>query len=64
MRARGGRLGPGHYGQAGCNVMAILRDRLASGQAAAKARRTRETVSMTRAPSLRNLEGSRCHAPK
>ena len=44
-----GRLGPISYGPAGCSETAMVRKRSACGQAAAKARRTRETVSMTRA---------------
>lgn len=52
-RGSSGRLGPIGYGPAGCSETAMERKRSACGQAAAKARRTREAVSMTRAPSLR-----------
>src|SRR5215813_10454110 len=44
--------GPGFYGPAGLMVVARCLMRAASGQAAAKARRMRDTVSITRAPSL------------
>lgn len=40
-----GRLGSVGYGPAGCSAMAMLRKSSACGQAAAKARRTREAVS-------------------
>ena len=45
-------------GPAGCSLAAMERNRLASGQAAANANRMRETVSVTRAPSLRSLSRS------
>src|SRR5215813_3234786 len=44
--------GPGFYGPAGLMVVARCLMRAASGQAAAKARRMRDAVSITRAPSL------------
>jgi hypothetical protein len=40
------------HGPAGCRVWAMLRNRPASGQAAAKAMRTREVVSVMRAAIL------------
>jgi hypothetical protein len=49
---RQGTDGPCRHGAAGTIVVASCRINPASEQAAAKARRTRETVSMTRAPSL------------
>ena len=45
-RRRG--LGPGGHGPAGMSAAGIERKRSASGQAAAKAKRTRLAVSMTR----------------
>src|ERR1700682_2923429 len=45
--------GPAVYGPVGIRAAAMWRKSAASGQAAAKARRTRAAVSMTRAPSLR-----------
>src|SRR4029077_2701663 len=45
--------GPAVYGPVGIRAAAMWRKRGASGQAAAKARRTRAAVSMTRAPSFR-----------
>jgi hypothetical protein len=45
-------LGPVGYGPAGCSAMAMVRKRSACGQVVAKAGRTRDAVSMTRAPSL------------
>ena len=45
-----GGSGPLVYGPAGISAAAIWRIRVASGQAAAKANRTRDTVSVTRAP--------------
>ena len=47
-----GALAPHGYGPAGCRLLAILRNRSASGQAAAKAMRTREAVSVMRAAIL------------
>src|SRR6266481_8296931 len=44
--------GPAVYGPAGIRAAAMWRKSAASGHAAAKARRTREAVSMTRVPSL------------
>ena len=40
------------HGPAGCRLRAMLRNRSASGQAAAKAMRTREAVSVMRAAIL------------
>src|SRR5262245_51115213 len=51
MVRRGGD-GPGFQGPAGLMVVARYLMRVASGQAAAKARRMRDAVSITRAPSL------------
>src|SRR5262249_41796151 len=51
MVRRGGD-GPGFHGPAGLMVVARCLMRAASGQAAAKARRMRDAVSITRAPSL------------
>src|SRR5215469_1999928 len=51
MVRRGGD-GPGFHGPAGLMVVARYLVRAASGQAAAKARRMRDAVSITRAPSL------------
>jgi hypothetical protein len=55
---------PGGHGPAGCRLRAMLRNRSASGQAAAKAMRTREEVSVTRAAILssrtRNVANSAC----
>src|SRR5262249_46019604 len=48
----GGGDGPGFHGPAGLMVVARCLMRAASGQAAAKARRMRDAVSITRAPSL------------
>ena len=48
-----GDSGPVAYGAAGIGPAAMWRMRRASGQAAAKASRTREAVSMTRVPSFR-----------
>ena len=45
--------GPAVYGPAGIRAAAMWRKSAASGQAAAKARRTREAVSMTRVPSFK-----------
>ena len=42
------------YGSVGINAAAMWRINAASGQAAAKARRTREAISTTRAPSFKN----------
>ena len=64
-----GEHGPAVYGSAGIRAAAMWRKSAASGQAAAKARRTREAVSMTRVPSFKRrkrivwrdiLRGSRC----
>jgi len=48
----GGGDGPAGYGLEGIRAAAMWRKSAASGQAAAKARRTREAVSMTRVPSF------------
>ena len=40
------------YGSVGISAAAMWRIKVASGQAAAKARRTRDAISMTRAPSF------------
>ena len=48
-----GDSGPVAYGAAGISPAAMWRIRGASGQAAAKASRTREAVSMTRVPSFK-----------
>src|SRR5580692_7077316 len=45
--------GPAVYGRVGIRAAAMWRKSAASGQAAAKARRTREAVSMTRVPSFK-----------
>ena len=42
------------YGSVGINAAAMWRINAASGQAAAKARRTREAISTTRAPSFKS----------
>src|SRR6266481_8631783 len=44
--------GPAVYGPAGIRAAAMWWKSLAAGHAAAKARRTREAVSMTRVPSF------------
>jgi hypothetical protein len=44
---------PVDYGPAGISAAAMWRTKVASGQAAAKARRTRDAISMTRAPSFK-----------
>src|ERR1043165_9313967 len=41
------------YGPVGISAAAMWRIKVASGQAAAKARRTRDAISITRAPSLK-----------
>jgi hypothetical protein len=51
MVRRGGD-GPGFHGPAGLMAVARCLMRAASGQAAVKARRMRDAVSITRAPSL------------
>src|SRR5262249_496885 len=48
----GGDDGPGFHDPAGLMVVTRCLMRAASGQAAAKARRIRDAVSITRAPSL------------
>src|SRR5260370_27878346 len=45
---------PVGYGPAGINAAAMWRIKVASGQAAAKASRTRDAISMTRAPSFKS----------
>ena len=47
-----GATGPTIYGPEGIRTAAMWRKSAASGQAAAKARRTREAASMTRVPSF------------
>ena len=42
------------YGPVGIRAAAMWRIKVASGQAAAKARRTREALSTTRAPSFKS----------
>ena len=49
-----GRWQPVVYGPAGINAAAMWRIKMASGQAAAKARRTRDAISITRAPSFKS----------
>src|SRR5436190_7743489 len=54
---RGGLPGPSRpvvYGPVGISAAAMWRIKVASGQAAAKARRTREVISTTRAPSFKS----------
>src|SRR4030088_3839376 len=48
-----GDSGPIVYGPVGINAPARWRIKVASGQAVAKARRTRDAISMTRAPSFK-----------
>src|SRR5260370_27784427 len=45
---------PVGYGPAGINAAAMWRIKVASGQAAAKASRTRDAISMTRGPSFKS----------
>ncbi len=47
-----GDISPAVYGPVGISAAAMCRIKLASGQAAAKASRTRDAISMTRAPSF------------
>ena len=49
-----GDRGPVVYGPVGISAAAMWRIKVASGQAAAKARRTREAISTTRAPSFKS----------
>ena len=51
-RIIGANRGPVVYGPVGIRAAAMWRIKVASGQAAAKARRTREAISTTRAPSF------------
>jgi hypothetical protein len=50
---RGDR-GPVVYGPVGISAAAMWRIKVASGQAAAKARRTRDVISTTRVPSFKS----------
>ncbi len=48
-----GNSSPVVYGPVGISAAAMCRIKVASGQAAAKARRTRDAISITRAPSFK-----------
>src|SRR5260370_17336071 len=47
--------GPVFYGPVGISAATMWRINVASGQAAEKARRTRDAISITRAPSFKSL---------